>query len=281
MTFLITGASGPIGRSLVTQLLDAGAQVRITTREPDNADFPVQVEVVAGNFATGELPASAFDGVRKAFIFPALGGIDGFLAQAGAQDVPEFVLLSSLSAAGEHERDRGSVSNVHHTAIEKAVATTGVPATVLRPGDMMNNLRYWAWTIKTAGSVFGPYPTSAQAPIHEADIAAVAATALLGDGHAGKIYPLTGPQALTRAEQLATIGAAIGRELNFVEITPDAFAEQMAQYMPPPVIAMLLDYWSDTVTQPDIVLDTVERVTGQPPRTLATWADDHRAEFLA
>ena len=41
MTFLITGASGPIGRSLVTQLLDAGAKVRITTREPDNADFPV------------------------------------------------------------------------------------------------------------------------------------------------------------------------------------------------------------------------------------------------
>jgi len=281
MTFLITGATGPVGRSLVTQLLDAGAKVRITTREPDRADFPGQVEVVAGNFASGELPASAFDGVAKAFVFPALGGIDGFLDQAVAHGVPQFVLLSSLSAAGEHERDRGSVSNVHHTAIEKAVAATGVPTTVLRPGDMANNLRYWAWTIKTAGSVFGPYPTSAQAPIHEADIAAVAATALLDDVHEGKIYPMTGPQALTRAEQLATIGAAIGRELNFVEISPEAFAEQMAQYMPPPVIAMLLDYWSDTVTQPDVVLDTVERLTGQPARTLATWANDHRADFLA
>ena len=61
-----------------------------------------------------------------------------------------------------------------------------MPTTVLRPGDMANNLRYWAWTIKSAGSVFGPYPTSAQAPIHEADIAAVAAAALLDDVHVGR-----------------------------------------------------------------------------------------------
>ena len=69
--------------------------------------------------------------------------------------------------------------------------------------------------------------------------------------------------------------------LSFVEITPEAFAEQMAQYMPPPVIKMLLDYWSDTVAEPDVVLDTIEKVTGRPARTLAAWAADHRADFLA
>ena len=281
MTYLITGGTGAIGRSLVAQLLDAGAEVRVTTRDPAKAGFPAAVQVVGGNFASGELPPAAFTGVRKAFVFPALDGVDGFLAQAARAGVEQLVLLSSLAAAGEHERDHGSMSNVHHLAVEQAVAAAGIPATVLRPGDMANNLLFWAWAIKTSGTVHGPYPESAQAPIHEADIAAVAAAALLGDGHAGQTYPMTGPQALTRTEQLAAIGAAIGRELRFVEITPDAFAEQMSQYMPAGAITMLLDYWSDTVAEPDVPLPTVEQVTGRPARTLATWAADHRADFLA
>lgn len=281
MTYLITGATGPIGRSLVAQLLDAGADVRVTTRNPDEARFPASVDVVGADFTAGELDASAFDGVRKVFLFPAIGGVDRFLAQSVAAGVEQFVLLSSLSAAGEHKRDIGSVSNVHHVAVEEAVAATGIPTTVLRPGDMATNLRYWAWTIKTSGSVYGPYPSSAQAPIHEADVAAVAAAALLDDAHVGKIYPMTGPQALTRVEQLAAIGAAIGRELAFVEITPDAFTQNMAQFMPAEVIKMLLDYWSDTVAEPDVVLGTVEQITGRQARTLASWAEDHRADFLA
>ena len=281
MTSLITGATGPIGRHLVDLLLAAGQTVRITTRSPQTAAFPASVEVVGGDFRTGDLPDGTFDGVNRAFVFPALGGIDGFLGRLAQTNVEHLVLLSSLAAAGLHERDRDSVSARHHAAVEAAVAATGIPTTVLRPGDMANNLLFWSWTIKTSGVVYGPYADSAQAPIHEADVAAVAAAALTGAGHAGQVYPLTGPQALTRREQLATIGRAIGRELSFVEIAPAQFAEQMAAYMPPEVIKMLLDYWSDTVEEPDTVLGTVEAVTGRPGRTLAQWAADHAAAFTA
>jgi uncharacterized protein YbjT (DUF2867 family) len=188
------------------------------------------------------------------------------LAKAVEAGVSHVVVLSSLAAAGLHERDRRSVSTVHHSAIEHAVAASGIPATILRPGDMANNLLFWAWSIKTTGAVYGPYPTSVQAPIHEADIAAVAAIALLDNAHLGKTYPMTGPEALTRADMLATIGAAIGRELSYMEITAEAFAQQMAQYMPADVIKMLLDYWSDTVAAPDVPLRTVEDVTGRHVR---------------
>jgi uncharacterized protein YbjT (DUF2867 family) len=279
MTYLVTGATGPIGRSLVQQLLGRGHQVRVTTRDPDKAGFPKSVEVVDGDFSSGGLPASALNGVSRAFVFPALGGIDGFLAKAVRSDIEQLVLLSSLSAAGGHERDLGSVSNVHHLAIEQAVAATGIPTTVLRPGDLANNLLFWSWSIRTSGTVYGPYGTSAQAPVHEADVAAVAAVALTTDGHAGNVYPMTGPRAISRIEQLATIGAAIGRRLTFEEISPTQFTEQMSQYIAPAVIAMLLDYWSDTVTEPDVVLTTVETVTGHPARTLAQWAQDHLDDF--
>ncbi len=107
MTYLITGATGPIGRSLVDQLSQGGHQVRVTTRDPGKADFPEGVEVVGGDFARGDLPADALDGVTKAFVFPAVSGIDGFLARAVEAGLGQLVLLSSLSAAGEHERDRG------------------------------------------------------------------------------------------------------------------------------------------------------------------------------
>src|SRR5262249_6383978 len=139
MTYLVTGATGPIGRSLVAQLLASGAIVRVTTRDPEKAAFGASIEVVGGNFATGELPAGALAGVTKAVVFPADGGVDGFLAKAADAGVGHVVVLSSLAAAGLHERDRGSVSNVHHSAIEHAVAASGIPATILRPGDMANN----------------------------------------------------------------------------------------------------------------------------------------------
>ena len=57
------------------------------------------------------------------------------------------------------------------------------------------------------------------------------------------------------------------------------FAQQMSQYMPTEVIKMLLDYWSDIATEPDVVLTTVESVTGHPPRKLAQWAQDHVGDF--
>ena len=57
------------------------------------------------------------------------------------------------------------------------------------------------------------------------------------------------------------------------------FAQQMAAYLPADVIKMLLDYWSDTVAEADVVLGTVEAVTGRPARTLARWAGDHAEAF--
>ena len=127
--------------------------------------------------------------------------------------------------------------------------------------------------------MYGPYANSAQAPIHEADVAAVAVAALTQDGHQGKTYHLTGPQALTRIEQLNCIGEAIGKKLRFQEIPADVFQAEMEKYMPLPVIKMLLDYWSDTLTVPDAVLPTVEQLTGHKARTLVQWAKDHASDF--
>ena len=171
------------------------------------------------------------------------------------------------------------MSALHHLAIEKAVIASGIPYTFLRPGTFANNLLFWTHSIQTGDTVYGPYANSVQAPIHEADIAAVAVVALTQDGHQGKTYPLTGPQALTRIEQLNCIGTAIGKKLRFQEIPSDVFQKEMEKSLPLPVIKMLLDYWSDTVTVPDVVLPTVEQLTDHKARPLVQWAKDHASDF--
>jgi len=277
MTYLITGATGAVGRAVIAQLRAAGREVRIVTR--NTSVSPVGVETVHGDFTRGDLPSAAFAGVDRVFLFPAQGGVDAFLKQAKQARIGQLVVLSSLAAAMEHERDRSSASALHHLGVEKAVLASGIPATFLRPGSFANNLLFWAHSIRTGDVVYGPYAKSSQAPIHEGDIAAVAVAALTQDGHLGKIYPMTGPQALTRIEQLDTIAAAVGKKLRFQEVPPEAFAQEMGKYMPQPIIRMLLDYWSDTVAMPDVVLPTVEQVTGQKARPLAQWAREHAPDF--
>lgn len=275
---LVTGATGAVGRHLVPALLEAGVRVRALTRAPGSAALPAGAEVVAGSFA--DLPPGVFDGVGAAFVFPAAGASD-FATRAAAAGVRHLVLLSSLAAALEHPRDRGSVSQLHHSAVEDAVRASGAAWTVLRPGTFANNLLAWAPSIRATGSVSGPYPTSAQAPVHEADVAAAAAAALTRDGHEGRTHPITGPQALTRLAQLETIGAATGRRLVFTETSPEEFRAQMERYgVAQPVVDMVLDHWRDTVEVPDVVR-SAESITGRPARTLAQWARDHAADFSA
>lgn len=90
---------------------------------------------------------------------------------------------------------------------------------------------------------------------------------------------MTGPQALTRVEQLHAIGVAIGRELVFTKTTPAQFRAEMSQYgVPDDVVFMLLDYWRDTVDKPDVPRPPND-LTGRPARSLSDWARDHAADF--
>ena len=281
MTILITGATGAVGRHIIDGLLAEGASVRALTRDASKAALPLAVEVVEGDLTTPETIASElFDGVDRVFVFPANSGVDEFVERAVAAGVSRFVVLSSLAAAAEHPRDIGSASYLHHQEIESAVTSRTENYTILRPGTFANNLLSWSYPVRSGAPIRAPYLDSAQAPIHEADVADAAVAALLADNEGATIHPITGPEALTRREQVAAISAAIGRDIPLVEITADEFRAETAAFVPADIMSMLLNYWSDTMTEPDVVR-SVESITGRPGRTLAQWAVDHRADFGA
>jgi uncharacterized protein YbjT (DUF2867 family) len=78
------------------------------------------------------------------------------------------------------------------------------------------------------------------APIHQKDIAAIAGRALCDDGHQGKKYLLSGPESLTLVEQVKIIGSAVGRHLQFEDISPEAARPQMLAVMRQENVEVLL-----------------------------------------
>jgi uncharacterized protein YbjT (DUF2867 family) len=276
MTTLITGATGTVGRLLIAELADRGVAVRALSRNPSAARLPDAVDVIGGSLA--EAPVEAFDGVDAIFLFPADHGADAFVERAVAAGVTRFTVLSSLAVSGRNDRDADSATALHHRAVELAVTSRTDEWTMLRPGNFASNLLFWSFPIRSGWPVRMPYPSSSQVLIHEADVAAAAAAALTQDGQAGRVYELTGPESLTKIEQLAAISTAIGREIPYVEISPEEFAAEIAQYMPADIVAMLLRYWAETVVEPESPLPSP---FGTPRLPLARWAEDHRADFLA
>ncbi|MGH3190706.1 MAG: hypothetical protein ACRDOL_26280 [Streptosporangiaceae bacterium] len=90
-----------------------------------------------------------------------------------------------------------------------------------REGDLplgVSNTFAWRDAIR-AGKVTDPTGDGVLAVIDPEDIARVAVAALTDDGHAGKGYLLTGPQALTARQQVATIAEVTGGPVDFQDVT--------------------------------------------------------------
>jgi nucleoside-diphosphate-sugar epimerase len=116
--------------------------------------------------------------------------------------------------------------------------------------------------------------------VHEADIGAVAAVALLDDGHAGRAYNLTGPEPLTTRERIAILSGAIGRDIAFVPITHEQAVERLiATGVSRADAEYVIGWYAAPTDDATTVVDTVERVTGRPARTFAQWVAQHADRF--
>ncbi|MCP2258344.1 Uncharacterized conserved protein YbjT, contains NAD(P)-binding and DUF2867 domains [Streptoalloteichus tenebrarius] len=277
MTILVTGATGSVGRHVVNQLLAEGQRVRALTRDPAAAGLPSGVEVARGDLRSPGTVSDALAGVDRMYLFPVPETAREVVELAVGAGVRRIVVLSSSSTV-DRRRTNWSAGE-GHLAVERAVEDAGVEWTFVRPAGFAGNVLEWAPSIRAEGVVRAPHAAARQALIHEADIAEVATTALLRDGHAGGRYLLTGSEAISRVEQARAIGEAIGRPVRFEEITPERYRELVGPYLGDEIVDMLLGYWGDAVHTPDRVTPTVEEVLGRPPRDFAQWARDHVADF--
>ncbi|MER8032268.1 NAD(P)H-binding protein [Streptomyces bauhiniae] len=283
MTILVTGATGRTGRHVLRELLAAGEEVRVLTRNPENVNIPSGTSVVRGDLSEPESLYPALDGVSSVFLFPVLDAIPAFAATAKRAGVEKVVLFTGAWAAGHTARDRASWVYPRYRAAEAALAENGPERwTVLRPAPFATNALWWAPGARADGVVRLPHPDAVCPVVHEADLAAAAVAALLTDGHHGRWYTVTGPAPVSQAEQVAAIAEASERPLRVERIDPEVWRSGAERFLRPGIVADLLNEWSQTEADPSCALPVttaVEDLTGRPARTFARWAADHADDF--
>ncbi|GAB3164700.1 NAD(P)H-binding protein [Microbispora hainanensis] len=275
---LVTGATGNVGREVAAQLISAGVPVRAFVRDARTTRLPHEVEIATGDLSRPETLESALSGITTVFLvwpFLTSEGAPAVLS-AIAGSARRLVYLSSSGVDDEAERQTDPINRLH-ADMERLIKASGLEWSILRAGTIASNALGWAGQIRQDGVVRGPgiAPT---AVVHQADVAAVAARVLTGDGHVGATHVLTGPQVVSRADQVRLIGEAIGRPLRFEEVSVEAARERMlADGRPPALVEALLA--STRRPRSDLVTSTVEQITGSPARTFRQWAADHADAF--
>jgi uncharacterized protein YbjT (DUF2867 family) len=272
---LVTGASGQVGRCVVDQLRAIDADVRVSGRNPEK----LGPDAVYADLTDPATLPPALAGVDKVFLYTVPEGIDGFLTAAKQAGVTQIVLLSSQTVVDAIPERRPIVEM--HRVVEDAIEASGIPYTFLRPENFASNILMWGWPemIRADGVLHFPYPESHSDAIHEADIAAVAVHALTEPGHEGRSYFLTGPESITQREQLEIIGEAIGKPVQYDELTDAQAREALKPIVPEWVMDAVVGYWAHTNGVPAPITDEVQRITGAAPRSFKQWAADHAADF--
>lgn len=274
---LVIGAGGKVGSVVLKKLIKLGVLVRASSRNPESREWPKEAEVVRADITKPDTMANALRGATKVFLYAKPEGIDGVVKEMVAARIRHVVLLSSAAAQSD---DPNNLNAQRHLIVERAVLKSGIPYTFLRPGAFASNALYWSKQIREERRLRIPYPQSQLAPIHEADIADVAARALMHSGLEGAAPWLTGPESITQESEVKAIGEAIGREVRIDELSPDAALETMKTYMPSVSAEVVLDSLKRMNGIPAAVSDEVEKITGRRGRDFATWAKDHARDFM-
>ena len=238
MTILVTGATGNVGRNVVEQLVNRGADVRALVRDPSKASFPAGVEVVQGDLLDVDALRSAFSGVSTLFL---LNGVvtDEFtqalvaLAIAREARIERIVYLSVIHS--------DIYVNVPHFAgkfgVERMIEQMGFNATILRPAYYMDN----EITIKDVVTGYGIYPMpigdKGLAMIDARDVGEIATIELMRREQSATPLPLNrinlvGPDTLTGADAAAIWTEVLGRPIAYPGDDTAAFEQNLRQLMP-------------------------------------------------
>ncbi|WP_194813984.1 NAD(P)H-binding protein [Nocardia sp. XZ_19_385] len=267
---VVTGATGNVGRPLVRMLAEAGEKVTAVSRTLP-AELPEGVQAVSADVTeVGSLP---FHGAEQLFLLFAPGSfaadVPAILTAAKDSGVRRVVLLSSQ---GVGTRPESASHGQFGKAVETAVQNSGLEWTILRPSGFQSNTFAWADSVREQRVVAAPFGDVAIPFVDPDDIAAMAAAALLEDGHAGRTYVLTGPEPESPRERTRDLGELLGETVRFVEQTPEEARAQMLAFMPPEVADTTLAILGAPTDEELQISPDVERVLGRAPLPYAAWA---------
>ena len=205
----------------------------------------------------------------------------GIVEEAQRAGVSHVVKLSAVAAGAQAPITLGRI----HRESERHIEASGLAHTFLRPSYFMQNYLSFAESVKRSGAIHAPAGSGRHPDIDVRDIAAVAARVLTEDGHEGRVYELTGPEAQSLADGARTIAKITGRDVRFVDVSPadarkvmvshgvsewmaDALVELYAWYLP-----------GEGTANGSAVTLAVQEVLDRPPRSFDQFVREHVKAF--
>ncbi|WP_275562835.1 NAD(P)H-binding protein [Streptomyces sp. 5-6(2022)] len=281
-TVLVLGATGNTGSEVLRMVRAEGARALAATRRPEAAAAAGVTDAVRFDWHDPDGHAAALRGVDRLYLVAPLGVaeplpvVEPFLKAAVAQGVRRAVLLSS-SAVDEADTGLGAL----HALVRRTVPEWAV----LRPSWFMQNFtgdHPVAQAIRGDGEIVTATGDGRVAFVDAADIAAVATRALLDDRPHNTDHVITGPEALGYREAARIVAEVSGRPVRHVAVETGELVERLRATGLPPEFAAFLAGLDEDIRHgaEDRTTDTVERVTGRPPRSFRAFAEAHRAAFV-
>lgn len=276
----VTGATGSVGKRIVTNLLGRNAEFKALTRSPEKwAGLAAGgMQIVEGDLEQPERWADQLRGMDTLFLI-LLNDAEEVLRAAAEHGVKRIVFLSSGSVNRDsQDRNRNAEK---HFAVEQRIREYGFDYVFLRPEAFMHNAVYWKDLFRyNKGTLDWPALNATLASVHEQDIADVAALVLTDfDRFAGQILTLTGANVLTQRGMLEEIVRQSKRRIDLREQSVEEFAAYMRNFMAEEYIELRIDDWRYSLTHRIEVHSTVYELLGREPLTFREWVAEHLELF--
>lgn len=228
---LVTGTTGLNGSAVIREFVQNDAPVRALVRDPEKAaalPTPPNVEIVQGDMARPETLGPALDGIHRVLMISTANNSlvetqRSFIDAAKRAGVRHIIKFSGVGC----EPNSSFRFARMHGELEQYLESSGLAWTHLRPSQFMQVYFREVPTILSDHELAVPMGEARIAPVDVADIAKVAFALLRSDGHEGRRYEMTGPEALSMTEVAERLADVVGEPVRYVDVDPHAKRQQL------------------------------------------------------
>jgi len=282
---LLTGATGKTGGETAKALIARGAKLRALVRDPAKAAAlkAAGVDLATGDVSDVAAVKKALAGCEKLLvILPNSQGqlqletqLVDLAKQAGVKHVVKMSSMEAMASAT-------TPIPMMHWASEEHIRASGVAWTMVKPNFFMQNLLNSARTINAQNMFSMPMGNGRTAMSDCRDIGAVTAEVLVGKGHEGKSYEVTGPELLTFGEAAERFSEVLGRKISYVAADPAVYRQILGKVLSNEWHVNAVSELFRQIAEGGLehTTNTFRQLMGRDPISLKQFVADHRAAFM-
>jgi NAD(P)H dehydrogenase (quinone) len=288
MTTAVIGATGRVGSEIVRGLLGRRDATFALVRDPDKARHvfgePDRLHIRPTRLDDRHDLTEALGGVQTVFIAMGSIGTEGVLQRIAidvAAGIPSIQQLTRLSVLNTSADSRGINQRAHYS-IDQFASSTAVPYSTIRPAIFSASLLAAAREVRASRTWTGLAGSGRMALIDHRDAAQAGLRVLTEPALWGAHHDLTGPVPMSWPEALELLSVELSEPVAFQVAAEREFLERLIDTGVPAGTAELLiaREWSILAGENDYTTDTFQQITGRPPRPVAEFLHEFRAEFV-